>query len=197
MRNRALAAVLLATTLAPPPASAEAPHVAAVAGRVAFHAGAADDIELCTEMTYDSGPYAGRTRYWRPEWLSGNPVPSGRWVDGPVDPFACALALTLQPIHPECPVFLAVDEAAGTDLAGVWQDCEPYEPITHQPPVPPDPEGSGRRCRFTTAPDLTGSGTLVGEADAGPLAFVSGGGTLRCAIYVDGALADAVSAHTV
>jgi hypothetical protein len=28
-----------------------------------------------------------------------------------------------------CPILLAVDARLGTDLAGVWEDCEPFSPI--------------------------------------------------------------------
>jgi hypothetical protein len=193
MSLRALAPVLLALALPAPPASAADPHVvAAVAGTFTYRATAADNVILCTEVAYDSGPFAGRTRYWSPRGglLPGN----GGWLDGPVQPSSCALAIPLEPNDDMCPPLLLVDAVAGTDLAGVWQDCEPYEP---GPSVTVDTETAGRRCALHSVPDLTTEGAQVAAVDAGPLMLLTGGGTLRCAVYVNGTFAAAVSAHSV
>jgi hypothetical protein len=95
--------------------------VAVMAPRpVEYRATAADDVVLCTRWVPVSGP----TLYWTP----GDPLALnlGRWS---TDPNALCLTYEEGPNDPECSIWLAVDQRLGTDIAGVWQDCEGYEPI--------------------------------------------------------------------
>ena len=83
-----------------------------------YTATAADTVALCTKWVGASG-----TRYWVGQqppyglgyWSTDANSPCGEAISGPYDPF--------------CPLWLTVDKYAGTPLAEVWQDCEPYEPI--------------------------------------------------------------------
>ncbi|MDQ1710872.1 MAG: hypothetical protein QOE45_322 [Frankiaceae bacterium] len=102
---------------------------AATAGLVAvlaptplnYPATAADDISLCTTWVGASG-----TLYW----VSGNPaVPTdtGHWDTSAAS--SCGVALSIEPNDPECSIWLAIDQRAGTNIAEIWQDCEGYQPI--------------------------------------------------------------------
>jgi hypothetical protein len=86
-----------------------------------YPATAADDISLCSEWDGASG-----TLYW----VGGNPaVPTdtGHWSTNSAD--SCGVALSIEPNDPECSIWLAIDQRLGTNIAEIWQDCEPYQPI--------------------------------------------------------------------
>jgi hypothetical protein len=86
-----------------------------------YPATAADTVSLCTKWVGASG-----TLYW----VSGNPAdPASQsyWTTDASE--SCGEALTLRPNDPECSIWLAIDQRAGTNLADIWQDCEPYSPI--------------------------------------------------------------------
>jgi hypothetical protein len=85
-----------------------------------YAATAADDISLCTKWVGASG-----TLYWE----SGNTAAAqlGGWRTSPTS--TCGVATSIEPNDPECSIWLAIDQRAGTDIAGTWQDCEPYDPI--------------------------------------------------------------------
>jgi hypothetical protein len=87
---------------------------------VNFQATAADDVSLCTEYS------VGATTYY---WVSGNTTTGdlGHWDNDPNS--SCGVALSIEPNDPECSIWLAIDERAGTNIAETWQDCEPYKPI--------------------------------------------------------------------
>ena len=84
-----------------------------------YAATAADTISLCTEWRGASG-----TLYWR----SGDPTEAdlGGWETSPGE---CGEALSIEPNYPTCPLWLTVDKYANTNIAEIWQDCEPYGPI--------------------------------------------------------------------
>jgi hypothetical protein len=89
---------------------------------VNYPATAADDVSLCTSWD----PAVGPTLYW----VSGNPaVPTdtGHWDTS--SSASCGVALSIEPNDPECSIWLAIDQRAGTNIAEIWQDCEPYSPI--------------------------------------------------------------------
>jgi hypothetical protein len=100
---------------------AGAVEVAAGAEPIRYAGTAADEIDLCTVVHYDSGA----TMWWQPDLWTGAP---GRWRTDAVEPYLCATRIEI-PDGVECSVLLAVDRRAGTSLADIWQDCEPYEPI--------------------------------------------------------------------
>jgi hypothetical protein len=86
-----------------------------------YPATAADDVVICTEWDGASG-----TQYW----VGGNPaVPTdlGHWSTNPGD--ICGVPFSFEPNDPECSIWLAIDKRLGTNIAEVWQDCEPYQPI--------------------------------------------------------------------
>ena len=86
-----------------------------------YQATAADDVSLCTTWHGASGDLY---------WVGGNPaVPTdtGHWDASASS--ACGVALSIEPNDPECSIWLAIDQRAGTNIAEIWQDCEPYEPI--------------------------------------------------------------------
>jgi hypothetical protein len=96
--------------------------VAAGAGQLRYHATVSDSVTTCTIVVYDSG----QTIWYSPTWTG---VPgAGTWHSTPVSPGGCGLAHD-DPNETACPWLLAVDGHAGTDLAGEWRDCEPYQPI--------------------------------------------------------------------
>ena len=82
-----------------------------------YNATAADAVVLCTKWV------GFPTRYW----VGGSLPGTGHWSTNVNDP--CGVPLTVAPNYPTCPLWLTIDKYAGTPLAGVWQDCEPYEPI--------------------------------------------------------------------
>jgi hypothetical protein len=96
-------------------------EVAAGAQPIRYAATAADVVDLCTVVRYDSGA----TMWWQPNLWTGAP---GRWRTDPVEPYDCGPRIEI-PEGFECSVWKAVDNRAGTPLAKIWQDCEPYEPI--------------------------------------------------------------------
>ena len=84
-----------------------------------YRATAADDVSLCTSWHPTSGPAL--------YWVSQNAPNLGYWTtDGNA---SCGVALSIEPNYPTCPLWLTVDKLAGTPIAEIWQDCEPYEPI--------------------------------------------------------------------
>jgi hypothetical protein len=96
-------------------------NVAVVAPRaISYAATAADDISLCTEFS------TATTTYY---YTSGNPTTGslGTWSTDPNS--SCGVALSIEPNDPECSIWLAIDQRAGTNIAEIWQDCEPYSPI--------------------------------------------------------------------
>jgi hypothetical protein len=85
---------------------------------VNYPATAADDVSLCTEWQGASG-----TLYW-----VSVPAPgTGFWT--PDATSHCGVALSIEPNDPECSIWLAIDQRAGTPIAETWQDCEGYQPI--------------------------------------------------------------------
>lgn len=84
-----------------------------------YPATAADTVSLCSEWHGEHGTY-----YWR----GGNTTTGdlGAWSTSPT---SCGEALSIEPNWPTCPIWLAIDQRAGTNIAEIWQDCEPYEPI--------------------------------------------------------------------
>jgi hypothetical protein len=83
-----------------------------------YQATAADDIQICTTWVGASG-----TLYWH----GGNPADPtslGFW-DG--TPGNCSVPLSIEPNDPECSIWKAIDRRAGTNIAEIWQDCEPYD----------------------------------------------------------------------
>ena len=103
--------------------------VTAGPSEISYVAADTDNVYLCGEFTDDS---TGTTYYWddtNSVWSTSNTVDCGLAVsaggsDDPVlGPVFDLLNATV------CPVLLAVDTRLGTDLAGIWQDCEPYAPI--------------------------------------------------------------------
>ena len=91
----------------------------AVPAPLSYPATAADTVSLCTTWHGESG-----TLYWR----GGNTANGdlGAWETSPT---SCGEALSIEPNWPTCPIWLAIDQRAGTNIAEIWQDCEPYEPI--------------------------------------------------------------------
>jgi hypothetical protein len=83
-----------------------------------YNATAADTVALCTKWVGASG-----TKYW----VGAQPPNLGHWSTNPNSP--CGEALTIAPNYPTCPLWLTIDKYAGTPIAEIWQDCEPYEPI--------------------------------------------------------------------
>jgi hypothetical protein len=119
---------VLATSLDVRTTGAGPALVAAGAGPIRYAAWASDSVGLCTIVAYDSGV----TLWYSPSWTG---VPgAGTWHSTPVSPGGCGLAYD-DPNETACPWLLAVDAHAGTDLAGVWQDCEPYEPVDPTDPL--------------------------------------------------------------
>jgi hypothetical protein len=93
-------------------------QVAVVADEVAYPATAADSVTLCA--IFQPGVQ---------EWWDPGPLGSlGTWRTTPVDPSRCR-GLQVEPNDPECPLLKSVDSRLRTDLAEIWQDCEPYSPI--------------------------------------------------------------------
>lgn len=86
---------------------------------ISYPATAADSVSLCTTWVG-----ASETLYWH----GGNATTGdqGHWDTNPSN---CGEALTLEPNDPECSIWLAIDQRAGTNIAEIWQDCEPYDPI--------------------------------------------------------------------
>lgn len=83
-----------------------------------YQATAADDIALCTRWEGASG-----TLYWR----GGNTATGdlGSWETSPAT--ECGKATSIEPNDPECSIWKAIDRRLGTNIAEIWQDCEPYE----------------------------------------------------------------------
>jgi hypothetical protein len=95
-------------------------HVATVAGIITYHSNVTDIVDECTVVAYDAGP----TIYWHPGPYPG----TGSWSSDS-NPSRCGAAITID-INPEvCPFLLAIDARANTNLAEIWQDCEPYSPF--------------------------------------------------------------------
>ena len=82
-----------------------------------YPATAADTVSMCAEWHGASG-----TLYWH----GGQPPNLGSWQPTAGE---CGEALSIEPNWPTCPIWLAIDQRAGTNIAEIWQDCEPYEPI--------------------------------------------------------------------
>jgi hypothetical protein len=102
--------------------TAEADAIAGVVALVTpkvvnYAATAADDVSLCTTWVGASG-----TLYW----IVDSQVLPGHWSP---TPGSCGVALSIEPNDPECSIWLAIDQRAGTNIAEIWQDCEPYSPI--------------------------------------------------------------------
>jgi hypothetical protein len=93
---------------------------------VNYQATAADDVSVCAEWVPAVAPPVGTGILY---WVSGNTTTGdlGHWS---TDPNAsCGVALSIEPNDPECSIWLAIDQRAGTNIAEIWQDCEPYSPI--------------------------------------------------------------------
>jgi hypothetical protein len=90
------------------------------AGTITYRAGVTDIVTMCTSVTY-----GGKTYYWQPR-----DSPWGVWSET-LDVNACnGYGFGFGDANSQaCPVLLTIDEYGGTDLAGVWQDCEPYQPL--------------------------------------------------------------------
>ncbi len=83
-----------------------------------YPATAADDISLCT--SWDPAAAGAPTLYW----VSQSPPNLGYWDDSAAS--SCGVALSIEPNDPECSIWKYIDERAGTNIAEIWQDCEPY-----------------------------------------------------------------------
>jgi hypothetical protein len=84
---------------------------------LAYPATAADDIQICTTWHGASGDL-----YWH-----GGNIASGQLGAWDASPGNCSVPTTLEPNDPECSIWKAVDRRAGTNIAELWQDCEPYD----------------------------------------------------------------------
>jgi hypothetical protein len=99
--------------------TATADHVVVGASPVSYRATAADAISLCTSWDPVDGPtlyYVARSAPELSYWTTDPDAWCSEW--GPSDPN-----------YPYCGIWLAIDSRAGTNIAEVWQDCEPYYPI--------------------------------------------------------------------
>jgi hypothetical protein len=105
------------------PVAAAAGAVVVMARTLNYQATAADTVSVCTQWVPDSGP----ALYWVGRNVSVSNPFGGHWSTDPSDP--CSVFGEEGPNEPECGIWLAIDKRAGTDIAGTWQDCEPYEPI--------------------------------------------------------------------
>jgi hypothetical protein len=87
---------------------------------ISYPATAADEVSLCTEWRGANG-----TLYW----VGGNTATGdlGHWDES--ESASCGVALSFEPNDPECSIWKAIDNRLGTDIAEIWQDCEPYDPI--------------------------------------------------------------------
>ncbi len=83
-----------------------------------YQATAADDVVMCSAWDPDGGP----TLYW----VSQDFPRTGYWT---TDPASACYEFSWEAEDPFCPVWLAVDQRLGTNVAEIWQDCEGYEPI--------------------------------------------------------------------
>lgn len=83
---------------------------------LSYAATAADEITLCTTWFGDGG-----TLYWH---AGASATDLGFW-DG--NPGNCPGPTSIEPNDPECSIWKAIDRRAGTNIAEIWQDCEPYE----------------------------------------------------------------------
>jgi hypothetical protein len=92
--------------------------VPAAASTLRYQATAADDIELCTAWLG-----AGGTLYWQ----SGDTASAdlGHWSTS--SSTSCNTACCMDESNVECSLWKAVDRRLGTNVAEIWQDCEPYE----------------------------------------------------------------------
>jgi len=88
-----------------------------------YQATAADDVSLCSKWTPTDTTH--ETLYW----VSGNTLTLslGHWSTNPNA--SCGVATSIEPNDPECSIWLAIDQRLGTNIAEIWQDCEPYSPI--------------------------------------------------------------------
>ena len=89
--------------------------VGILASPVSYQATAADDVWLCTRVSWTGS--AGGSGSWQ-----------GYTDDDDGQPF-CDLYISVEPNDPECSIWKAIDQRAGTNIAEIWQDCEPYEPF--------------------------------------------------------------------
>jgi hypothetical protein len=89
---------------------------------ISFHATAANIISVCAEWHPGGG---GATLYWK----GGNIAAAefGYWSTDSGS--KCGEATSVEPNDPECRIWKAIDNRAGTPIAETWQDCEPYDPI--------------------------------------------------------------------
>lgn len=97
-------------------------YVAAGVAPIDYAATAGDSVEVCTFAHFD-----GKDWYWHPASGIVNGL-TGTWDDRPFwgD---CNVLPPADPNPDACPALLTVDKYAGTGLADIWQDCEPYDPI--------------------------------------------------------------------
>lgn len=89
-------------------------------GTITYQSNVTDIVDLCTSVTY-----GGHTYWYAP---SSDPLRAGTWSEQFRDSSSCGVSLMLPDIE-ECPVLLTIDKYAGTPLAAIWQDCEPYSPL--------------------------------------------------------------------
>jgi hypothetical protein len=87
---------------------------------LSFQAAGADQVDICTRWEGANG-----TLYWHGGDLTDATSPG--WWDG--NPGDCYVPSDPGPNDPECGVWKAIDSRAGTNIAEIWQDCEPYGPI--------------------------------------------------------------------
>ena len=83
-----------------------------------YPATAADEIALCTRWEG-----AGGTWYWRGGNIATGDL--GAWETSASA--ECGKATSIEPNDPECSIWKAIDRRLGTNIAEIWQDCEPYE----------------------------------------------------------------------
>lgn len=86
-----------------------------------YRATAADDVSLCTAWHGASG-----TLYWVSP-PPGEPYDLGHWDTSAWS--SCNPLGNPEGDHLECRLWNSIDNHLGTNIAKVWQDCEPYPPL--------------------------------------------------------------------
>jgi hypothetical protein len=83
---------------------------------LSYPATAADETLLCTTWHGASGDL-----YWH---AGASATDLGFWDSSPGN---CPPPTSIEPNDPECSIWKAIDRRAGTNIAEIWQDCEPYD----------------------------------------------------------------------
>jgi hypothetical protein len=99
-------------------------NVAVNAGTINYRTTVGDVVSLCTFFDGDDG-----SQLWHRPGATTDPLAS-MWETGrPTNTNDCSPATMIDPNPQACPPLLTIDRHAGTNLAVIWQDCEPYGPI--------------------------------------------------------------------